>query len=401
MTEHVIKVALIDDDHDYYLIIKDLLQQIPYNKYVLDWFPNSSTGLQALKSHQHDIYLVDYRLDSKTGLDLLDEIQHQEIKRSIILLTGQGDYKVDVEAMSKGASDFLNKDELNSENLERSIRYCLKRALDQEKIKEAQKIKAEKESLEASTQAKTIFLAHVSHEIRAPLGIIMGFTDLALDPNISSEERNEFLSTIKRNSAHLLELINDLLDLSKVESGQFQVAREWFNWRELIADIIITMKSKVHSEVHINHETTAGIPHLLKSDAHRVRQILINLISNSIKFTEKGSISIYTHVENINGSLKFIIDVSDTGIGLTEEEQDKLFKPFQQAHSSQSQKYGGTGLGLDLSRKLARALGGDLYILSSLKNIGSTFRLVLPQDVKTEYAESLSHIENESLSTIH
>ncbi len=385
MTTNLIRVALIDDDQDDYLLIKDLLNSISNTKYQVDWFSNSAAGLEALKQHTYDVYLVDYRIDNKTGLDLLDEIQIQEIKRSIILLTAQGDHKLDVEAMNKGAADYLNKAELTSENLERSIRYCLKRAMDQEKIKDSEKLRIEKEAADSANRAKTLFLANMSHEIRTPLGVIMGFTDLAMEPNISPDQRNIFLTTIKKNSIHLLDLINDILDLSKVECGKFQVSLDFFNWRDLVYDLVNTMTPQARtSSLNVNFKDDQNIPQRLKSDAHRVRQILINLIGNAIKFTEKGSVTVHCHIEDIAGSSNFVIDVTDTGIGLTEQERFKLFKPFEQANASLSRRFGGTGLGLDLSRKLAQALGGDLSLLSSEKGIGSIFRLSLPAEFEKE-----------------
>lgn len=375
MLKDHIKVALIDDDNDDYILIKDLLEAVPNNNYQISWFEDSSKGLAALKSNVHDVYLVDYHLDSKTGLDLLDEIQKSEIKKSIILLTGKGNYETDVAAMNKGASDFLSKDQISSEVLERSIRYCIKRAQDYEKIKDTEKLKIEKEAAFAASKTKSMFLANMSHEIRTPLGAIIGFTDLALENNIDEKDRTEFLATIKRNSEHLLELINDILDLSKVEAGQLQLTTEYFNWRSVINEVIETLKPKLtEKNLSTVFDCSPFIPALLKSDSHRLRQVLINLVGNAVKFTEHGKVTIECHIHPPN----FVIDISDTGLGIAKEDQQKLFQPFQQANPTLSHRHGGTGLGLDLSKKIAFALGGDLTLLSSHLGSGSKFRLILP-----------------------
>ena len=375
MSKDFIKVALIDDDQDDYMLIKDLLLAVTNTYYEISWFENSSKGLAALKDNHFDIYLVDFHLDIKTGLDLLEEIQKQEIQKIIILLTGKGNLETDVAAMNKGASDFLSKDGISSEILERSIRYCVKRAEDQKKIKEAEKYKIEKEAAFAASKAKSMFLANMSHEIRTPLGAILGFTELALDKNTNKTDQTVFLNTIKRNSEHLLELINDILDLSKVEAGQIQLAMQDFDWQRSVIEVITTLQSKAKEKsLPLIFEFSSGIPSYLNSDKHRVGQILMNLIGNAVKFTEKGSITIRIHHDFKN----LIFDISDTGPGISIEDQSKLFQPFQQANSTLTRRYGGTGLGLDLSKKMATALGGSVSILSSEIEKGSTFRFTLP-----------------------
>jgi signal transduction histidine kinase len=379
MVNKLISVALIDDDNDDYLLITDYLNAVEGTRYEVHWFSDSTTGLEALKRNNFDVYLVDYRLDSRTGLDVLDEVQKQEIKKSIILLTGKGNRDIDIEAMNKGASDFLSKENLTSESLERSIRHCLKRAQDQEKIKETERLKFEKEAADSANKAKSLFLANMSHEIRTPLGAIIGFVDLALDKHTPENERFDFLGTIKRNSEHLLELINDILDLSKIESGQMQVTKDTFNWREVITDVIETLHVKAQSKnILIQFQDNPSIPTLLTADCQKMRQVIMNVLGNAVKFTSHGNVSILCSLDLAQKPEKIIFDIRDTGPGISEEEQKKLFQPFTQANSTLSRQYGGTGLGLDLSKKLAKAMGGDLSLLFSKVSAGSTFRFTLP-----------------------
>lgn len=157
MTTDTIRIAMIDDDQEDYLLTQELLNTIPHRKYILDWYPSSSQGWDALQNHNYDVYLIDYHLDGKTGIELISDVNKNELKKSIILLTGHRNFDIDMAAMNSGASDFLYKDQLTSENLERSIRYCLKRAKDFEILKEAEKLKLEKTATEASIKSKTMF----------------------------------------------------------------------------------------------------------------------------------------------------------------------------------------------------------------------------------------------------
>lgn len=383
MVENRIKVVLIDDDKDDYFLIKSLLNEVRGFSYSIQWFADSRSGIEAIKEQNADIYLVDYRLDSKTGLDVLDEVKKHEITKSIILLTGKGDHYVDMEAMSKGASDFLSKEQITSELLERSIRYSIKQAQDQEQIKENAQLRMEKELSDKANNTKSLFLANMSHEIRTPLGAMMGFADLALEAS-SESEKVEFLQSIKRNGDNLLQLINDILDLSKVEAGQLQTAEGYFDWREVILNTIKSLRPTYKSkDLDISFKCSPDIPKLLGSDTHRLNQIIFNVLGNAIKFTDKGSIMIECGIENTLSIPQLVIDISDTGPGITKEDQVKLFKPFQQLSALTSRRYGGTGLGLDLSKKLARMLGGDLTLKSSEPGVGSCFRIELPAKLKS------------------
>tara|TARA_B110001454_G_C12723220_1_gene435934 strand:+ start:17253 stop:18872 length:1620 start_codon:yes stop_codon:yes gene_type:complete len=378
MNDNTINVVLVDDDQDDYFLIQSLLNEVKGTKYNLSWVSDSTSGIESLKNQSADVYLVDYRIDYRTGLDILDEIKKYDVKKCIILLTGQGNRDVDVIAMNKGASDFLSKDQITPQLLERSIRYCIKRAIDQEKIEENQKLKSEKRAMESSSRAKSAFLANMSHEIRTPLSAILGFTDLALESNEPTEIK-DFLKFIKRNGESALQLINDILDLSKIEADHIQIVEDFFDWRKLLSEIVQDLRSKYLSKpVSVSLEYDTGIPQFLKSDPLRVRQIVNNILGNAIKFTERGSIKILCLKKNVNDVPFFIIDVEDTGPGITLSNQEKLFHPFEQGDVSLSRKHGGTGLGLDLSKKLAQKLKGDVVLLKSQVDKGSTFRISLP-----------------------
>lgn len=234
---------------------------------------------------------------------------------------------------------------------------------------------------ELANQAKSQFLANMSHEIRTPLGAIMGFASLLKDPSLQQEQREGFLAVIERNSAQLARIVDDILDLSKVEAGMLLIENIDFSLPEMISDFTSLMGFKAREKgIEFRSRATTPLPKTINTDPTRLRQILTNVVGNAIKFTEQGSVEMRCSYGD--GFLEF--EVQDTGRGLTEEESSALFQPFVQADSSITRKYGGTGLGLTLSRALSEALGGNFTLRSSEYGKGSTFCVRVR-------AESLDH----------
>lgn len=247
-------------------------------------------------------------------------------------------------------------------------------------MKQAQhRLRTEKLEAERANQAKTDFLAHMSHEIRTPLTAISGIAEiLQRNPENLNEKQTQLVKTLASSSSSLKDLINDILDYSKIESGEIDLTNEHFSLEEVMEGVVSIMSLKA-SEKAISFVFDY---HTLKNtdfygDKLRLRQILINLAGNAIKFTDQGGVTINAAMENREGNHFLRVEMSDTGIGIAPENFDLVFERFKQADQSVSRRYGGTGLGLSISRNLARLMGGDIF-LSSETGKGSTFTLILP-----------------------
>ena len=231
------------------------------------------------------------------------------------------------------------------------------------------------EDADRANRSKSDFLANMSHEIRTPMSAILGFADLLLDDDLSRRDRDEHIKTIRRNGEHLLTIINDILDLSKIEAGGMSVEQVRFSPHAVVVDVASLMRVRAKEKgLFFEVRYLTKIPATIESDPTRLRQIVMNLVGNAIKFTKTGGIRLLVHCQA--ASKQLTIEVVDTGIGLTHEQQARLFKPFAQADTSTTRRFGGTGLGLVISRRLANMLGGDVIIDSS-PGRGSSFRAVV------------------------
>ncbi len=242
---------------------------------------------------------------------------------------------------------------------------------------EAAREEAEKAKLEAerANELKSAFLANMSHEIRTPLGAMMGFADLLHDPGLTASERASFTNILIRNGESLSVIINDILDLSKVEAGQLTLEYTDTYPDKIGADVISLLRVKANEkDLVLEYSHDESSPASIVSDPIRVRQILLNLVSNAIKFTRFGSVTVRSYsCKTEDGRDALCFEVKDTGMGIAEDQQENIFEMFVQADDSMTRRFGGTGLGLALSRSLARTLGGDVTITASQLGVGTTF----------------------------
>ena len=232
---------------------------------------------------------------------------------------------------------------------------------------------------EDASEAKSAFLANMSHEIRTPLNAVLGFTDVLRRGLVAdSDEAVDHLNMIHRSGAHLLELINDILDLSKIEAGRMSVETIDTRVDQIILDTIDVLSVRA-SEKEIKLETNfeSPIPKVIQADPTRLRQIVTNLIGNAIKFTTEGAVTVGAKLSQDKDFPAILVEIRDSGIGMTLEQQERIFDSFVQADTTTTRKFGGTGLGLSISRRLAEAMGGELSVASE-SGVGSTFTVTLP-----------------------
>jgi len=247
-----------------------------------------------------------------------------------------------------------------------------------------------REMSDAANKAKSQFLANMSHELRTPMNAIIGYSEMLMEEaeDLGEKQMVSDLKKIHAAGKHLLALINEVLDLSKVEAGKAELHLESFDIGKLAEEIMAICQPLVEKNRNSLKKVFPPVPGMMKADLTKVRQTIFNLLSNASKFTDKGTIGFEMRRESDGEKDWIVFDVTDTGIGMTPEQQQKLFQPFQQAEASTTKKYGGTGLGLALSRRFARMMGGDITLRSEIGK-GSTFTVRIPAEVNEVNKDAL------------
>lgn len=365
---HNVKLLIIDDDEEDFFLVQDLLTDISQTC-VLDWASTYEAGQQLLREDRHDLCLMDYKLGAHDGIELLKFAHEVGFSGPVILLTGMHQIEVDRQALHAGAVDYLVKSKLSAEQLARSIRYALAR-------REVERERVERLKAEAENRSKSEFLAHLSHELRTPLSAILGFTELLLNKNDDSES-SAHLRIVHRNGKHLLGLLNDILDLSKIEAGKLELEKQSISLSEFLTDIYFLMQgAALDKNLQLSVEAPQPLPITLYSDPMRLRQILLNLMGNAIKFTNQGEVTLKIDWVNEEQREKIRFSVKDTGIGICTETLQVIFEPFVQSKNAQVHPRAGTGLGLTISKELVERLGGNIQVTSE-EGKGSEFTFTM------------------------
>ncbi len=382
-------VLVVDDEIEIQRLFKQRFRKRILSK-ELD-FIFASNGIEALeilkKTKCISMILTDIRMPKMDGLSLISKLAEINQNLKAVVVSAYGDIQNIRMAMNCGAFDFVTKpidfDDLEI-TIDRTFAFVshlqeqqrkLEETLAQLRLLELKEIALahDKELAEAANRAKSAFLANMSHEIRTPMNGVIGMTDLLSITNLTEEQR-DYVQIIRDSGDSLLIIINDILDFSKIESGMLKIESRSLVLEDVVRSVFeLLSKQASDKSISIQYSMHPDIPHTLLGDAARIRQVLINLLGNAIKFTKRGNVTIAIEARLIVNSdeCELVFAVEDTGIGIEVNQLNLLFQPFTQADSSISRQYGGTGLGLAISKRLVELMGGTIWV-ESLGQIGGT-----------------------------
>jgi len=373
----VTRILVVDDEPDVELIIRQKFRrQIREKQWQFDFARNGVEALEAMRrTPDIDVILTDINMTEMDGLTLLKELREQYRDLSSVVISAYGDMPNIRRAMNEGATDFLTKP-IDMADLENTISKSIEVV---SQLKDARRSHQEKLEAEAANRAKSRFLADMSHELRTPLNAIILYSELIMEEarDVGALDFVPDLRKIHLAAKHLLTLINDILDFSKIEAGKMMLSLETFPAFEVIHDVAMLLHeafTRGGNEVVLDVPSDLGEVY---ADATRVRQCLFNILNNACKFTQNGKITLRARRVVVEGREMLELGVTDTGIGMSAEQASRLFQPFTQAEPSTSKKYGGTGLGLTITRHFCEMMGGGVSVASE-EGKGSTFTLHIP-----------------------
>ncbi|MBN4078302.1 response regulator [Nitrospina gracilis] len=403
--EGPLKLLLIDDEIDR-KTFKKYLNAFPEDRFSILEFETGEAGLEYCSRQKPDCMLLDYSLPDLNGLDFLSQLENTSFP--ILMLTGQGDEKIAVEAMKMGVQDYLVKDSLTPTYLMSAINNAIKISKSENECKRAEealvlaidnlenhvkertfsleeankKLVAAKELAESANSAKSIFLSKMSHELRTPIHVILGFTQLlqmdTKNPLADYQQKN--MENVCSAGNHLLDLINEVLDLSKIETENLQLSIERIDMIPIV-DNVFSISQQLANEKNISL-MYEEIPHescFVEIDALRFKQALLNLVSNAIKYNKPNGSVIISYKKLENGKVR--IGVQDTGCGIAEDIQDIIFQPFERL-GKETENIEGAGIGLTISKQLIESMGGVIGFESVFQE-GSLFYIEIPVSDET------------------
>ncbi|WP_291099401.1 MULTISPECIES: hybrid sensor histidine kinase/response regulator [unclassified Flavobacterium] len=394
-------ILLIEDNPGDSRLIKEMLNEITSINYRLIIAETLKEGCEEIKKNDFILILLDLNLPDSSGIKTFDTVMNFAEKIPVVLISGMQDVELSLSLIKEGAQDYITKQDINSTLLGKTILFAKERKKllseliiankelafqNKEKEKRAAELVIAKDHAEQSDRLKSAFLANMSHEIRTPMNGILGFAELLKEPNLTGEEQQEYIEIIEKSGVRMLNIINDIVDISKIEAGLMEVNLTESNGNEQIEYIYTFFKPEVEGkgmQFSYRHGMLSS-ESIIKTDREKLYAILTNLIKNAIKYTNKGAIEFgYDYVVEMHGRASLQFFVKDTGIGIPKDRQGAIFERFIQADISDKHSYQGAGLGLSISKAYVEMLGGRIWVESE-EGKGSTFYFTIPYNTEPE-----------------
>lgn len=413
--EESIEILVVDDDEVDRMAVRRALAKTSI-QVRLSEVRGYAEAIDLLQQTMFDGVFLDYQLPDRDGLSLVQEIRRLGIRVPLIVLTGQGDEQIAVELMKAGATDYLSKSRVTPERLEQVLRGAIRvhraeilvsianqqlRESNELLIRKNQELESQRQQIQLqnlklleASRMKSQFLTTMSHELRTPLNAIIGFSQLLVrrGKGALSPQQNDMIERIFNNGKHLLELLNDILDLSKIEAGRLELKPELFNLAHAVRATMEELRSLAEQK-QLRFQLQINLPDpQIYTDPGRLRQVLVNLLSNAIKFTDRGGV--YVEVNQLSAH-SVAITVHDTGIGIAPEKLQQIFEPFRQIDQTTTRRHSGTGLGLAISESIVQMMHGRITV-ESTPGEGSAFRVELPRQLHTAQLHTEREIDSKA-----
>jgi signal transduction histidine kinase len=374
-------ILIVDDQEANVTLLEQMLTGAGYVGVSSTRDPREVYALH--RQHRYSLILLDLQMPGMDGFQVMESLKTIETGSylPVLVQTSQPNHKL--RALKAGAKDFISKPFDLTETLLRVRNLIEVRLLHRESELRAEQVEARNEQLESANLAKSRFLATMSHELRTPLNAIIGFTEFLIDekPGPLRPKQKEYLGDVLNSGRHLLQLINDVLDLAKIEAGKMELHPEVFSVLKAVEEVTAVIQGVAQKKrISVHLEIGDGLDGVIL-DQHKFKQVLYNLLSNAVKFTDDdGKVDVCARGL---GPLQFEVRVTDTGIGIKAEDMDRLFTEFEQLDSGIARQFEGTGLGLALTKRIVEFQGGHITVESVLGE-GSVFSFVLPVRTRVE-----------------